>query len=275
MRKRPDPAAMTARAIRTPRLGLAVITLGRFTLLEALRSRLALTAVIVICAGLGIGRFATELALTDGAAIRTLSMAWMFRVAAVFLVAGFTISSVVRDHNDRGMELLLALPMPRAGYLLGKFAGCAAAACGLSALFALPLLFEAQPLGVAAWSVSLALELVLIASASLLCALGFSHLVGSLAAVAAFYTLSRSIGAILAIGSSAFAPVDSVAFNFAALTLRAIAAILPRLDLFCRSQWLLDGMASAPEFGGVLLQAIIGSALLLAAALIDLARKSV
>ena len=47
----------------------------------------------------------------------------MLRVASVFLVATFVITSMVREASDKGLELLLALPMPRAVYLAGKLAG--------------------------------------------------------------------------------------------------------------------------------------------------------
>jgi hypothetical protein len=142
-------------------------------------------------------------------------------------------------------------------------------------MFSLPLTFDVPWPGVAAWAASLGLELIVIAGASLLCALTFQQLVASLAAVAAFYTLSRVMGAMLAIGASAVAPVDSMAFDWSNRILHGIAILLPRLDLFTRSQWLVDGAASAQDMGLVVAQAATTSALLLLAAQIDLTRKSV
>ena len=253
----------------------AALTLARYTFVEALHGRIAMAAAVLIAGALGLGRFVVELALTDTAAIRALSLAWIFRIAAVFLMASFAASSVVRDQNEKHLELLLALPTPRASYLMGKWLGCVAAAALLALMFGLPLAFDMPWQGVAAWSVSLWLELVVITGASLLCALTFHQLVASLAAVAAFYTLSRVMGAVLAIGASAVAPVDSPAFDWSTRVLHGISMLLPRLDLFTRSQWLLDGAASAHDLGVVAIQAATTSVLLLLAALIDLTRKSV
>lgn len=252
----------------------AVATLARHTLAEAFMSRVGIAALLMIGAGAALGPFIGELAIADGPAMRTLPVAWLYRLAAVFLVAGFTIASVVRDHQDKGLELLLDLPLPRWVYLAGKFTGAAAAAAILAAAFGAPLLAHAPAPGVAAWSAALALECTLVAAACLLCALTFTHLVGSLAAVAAFYVLSRSIGALIAIGHAGHAPANSAAFGFATRTLEFIGMLLPRLDLFCRGEWLIAPPPFA-ELGAVLAQALIATALLLAAAVADLARRSV
>jgi ABC-type transport system involved in multi-copper enzyme maturation permease subunit len=251
----------------------AIATLARYTLMEAFRSRIGIAALLMVAAGMALGQFLGELAIADGPALRTLPMAWVYRVAAVFLVAGFAISSVVRDHQDKGLELLLALPLPRWVYLAGKFGGIACASLAIATAFALPLTVNAPPGGVLAWGLALALECMLMAAACLLCALSFAHLVGSLAAVAAFYVLSRSIGALIAIGHASHAPSDSAAYGFATRTLEWIGMLLPRLDLFCRGEWLIGG-ASAAELGSVLSQALIATTLLLAAAAVDLSRRS-
>ena len=272
---RPQRAESGARPREYAQVARAVATLARYTFIEALRSNfVAVAAVVIVCVG-ALGQFFAELALTDAAAIRALSMAWILRVAAVFLLAAFAISTVVRDQNDKGLELLLALPWPRAGYLMGKWLGCAATGILLAFMFTLALALAAPLPGVAAWGLSLALEMLVVASAGVLCALTFKHVVGSLAAVAAFYALCRTMGALLAIGASRHAPADSAAFRAANLALEGIAALLPRLDMFTRSQWLADGHAPLHDLGMVFLQAAVATAVLLTAALIDLSRKSV
>ena len=253
----------------------AIATLGRFTLIEAIHSRIAVAAVIVILVGAGFGRFTNMLALTDSSGIQAATLAALYRLAAVFLVCSFTIASVVREHNDKGLELIFSLPLPRAGYLLGQCLGCTLAAVVLAALFALPLGFSAPWPALAAWAVSLALELTLMASASLLCALTFTHVVGSLAATAAFYALARVIGALLAIGSGSVAPVESAAFQAASGILQVIATLLPRLDLFTRTAWLTGDAPPFADFGLIALQSLVYTALLLAAGFIDLMRKNV
>lgn len=269
-----DREPVSASPRRARHVAVAIATLARYTAAEAVNSRVAVAALLVIATGIALGQFAGELALTDTVALRVLPMAWIFRLAAVFLLASFTISSVVRDHHDKGLELLLALPMPRWVYLAGKFGGAAAAALALAILFGMPLAVHGVPAGALAWSASLALEGVLVVGVSLWCALTFAHVVASFAAVAAFYALARTMGALIAIGGSAYAPTDSTTFTFASTALRALDAILPRLDLFGRGQWLIDGTAAA-DLWPLVLQSAIGTTLFLAAAAFDLARRSV
>ena len=253
----------------------AVATIARYTAAEAIHSRVVISALVIIAAGIALGQFATELALTDSRGIGAATQAWLFRLSAVFLIASFAVSSLVREANDKGLELFLSLPLPRAGYLFGKWGGCTLAAALLAVLFALPLALAAPWSGVSAWALSLFLELAIVASASLLCALTFTHVVASLAAVTAFYALSRIMGAVLAIGSNPAAAQDSVAFRFATTLVDAIAAVLPRLDRFTRTEWLMADGIPWPEIPWLATQAVVYVALLLAAAYVDLMRKSV
>jgi hypothetical protein len=252
-----------------------VATIARYTAAEALHNRVLVSALVTIVAGVALGQFAGELALTDTRGISAAAQAWLFRIAAVFLIASFAISSLVREADDKGLELLLALPLPRAGYLFGKWGGCTLVAAILTALFALPLLSVAPWTAVSAWAISLFFELAIVASASLLCALTFTHLVASLAAVSAFYILARTMAALLAIGGSPVVPQDSTAFRFAAALLEGIGALLPRLDRFCRSDWLTTGAAAWAEMPWLAAQTVVYVSLLLAAAYVDLMRKSV
>ena len=253
----------------------AILTYGRFTFLEAVRSRLGWVALATLAASLGVGQFIDQMALTESQPIRAAVLGTMLRLAAVFLIASFVITSMVREHNDKGLELLLSLAAPRHCYLLGKWLGFVWAAIALATVFALPLVFTADAPRVLAWGLSLALELAVVASASLLCVLTFSHVVSGLAAVGAFYVLARLLSTLQMIGEGAVAPVDSLAFQAGTWFLWAIAALLPRLDLFTRTAWLTGDAAPFADLAALGLQAAVYSALLLCAAAIDLARKNV
>ena len=253
----------------------AIFTYGRFTFLEAVRSRLGWVALVTLVASLGVGQFIDQMALTESQPIRAAVLGAMLRLAAVFLIASFVITSMVREHNDKGLELLLSLAAPRHCYLLGKWLGFVWAAIALAGAFALPLALSADAPRVLAWGLSLALELVVVASASLLCVLTFSHVVSGLAAVGAFYVLSRLISTLQMIGDSAVAPLDSLAFQFGAWSLRAIGVLLPRLDLFTRTAWLTGDAVPFADLPALGLQSAVYSALLLCAAAIDLTRKNI
>ncbi|MBL8381992.1 MAG: ABC transporter permease subunit [Burkholderiales bacterium] len=268
----PDPrraSAGRANALRAMR------TLAGATLAEAIHSRVIATALLAAIAAAAAGMFAASLALTDGAGIGAAVQGWLARIGAVFVLATFAVSSVVRDTDDKGLELVLSMPIPRSAYLLGKWAGMALAALALATLVAASLLPHAAPRAAAAWGASLFLELIIVASAGLLCAVTFASVVGSLAALAAFYSLARTMAAMIAIGHGNVAPADSPLFHAATVGLHGIAALLPRLDMYAPTAWLVTPGAELHGLPNMALQAAVYTIALLAAAAIDLSRKSV
>src|SRR5258705_1666290 len=169
-----------------------VASLARATLLEAVRNRLLWLAVMVVVIAFGLAQFLNQVAITESREIQTALLAAPLRIAAVFIVAVFVITSMVRESSDKVTELLLSLPAPRSHYFFGKFLGYAAVGAILALLCALPLVPFAQPLGLALWTASLVCELLIVAAMSLFCVLSLAQVVPTFAAVGGFYLLSRS-----------------------------------------------------------------------------------
>src|SRR5512138_3192632 len=146
---------------------MATAILARLALLEARRGGLPWLAAGSIAAALALAAFLSQVALTEARALQVSVVAALLRACAVFLVALQVSASVTREANDKGLELMLSLPLHRASHYLGRLAGFAALGATLAALFALPLLAWATPGAVALWGFSLALEATLVAAASL------------------------------------------------------------------------------------------------------------
>ena len=144
-----------------------VASLARATLLEAVRNRLLWLAVMVVVIAFGLAQFLNQVAITESREIQTALLAAPLRVAAVFILAVFVITSMVRELNDKIAELLLSLPVPRSAYFFGKFAGYAIVASILALLSALPLVPFANPEGLILWTFSLVCELLIVTAVSL------------------------------------------------------------------------------------------------------------
>jgi ABC-type transport system involved in multi-copper enzyme maturation permease subunit len=252
---------------------LTVASLARTTLLEAVRNRLLwLTAVVVVIA-LGLAQFLNQVAITETRDIQTALLAAPLRVAAVFLVAVFVITSMVRESSDKVTELLLSLPMPRSTYFLGKFVGYASVAVILALLCALPLSLLARPAGLALWTGSLVCELLIVTAVSLFCVLTLAQVVPALAAVAGFYLLSRSMAAMQIIaGASLYEP--TFADRSVNVIVDVIAVLLPSLDNMTQTAWLLGPSTGANPLIAVCGQTAIYLVLICSAALFDLYRKN-
>lgn len=248
-------------------------TIARYTVLEALHNRLLWVTAALALAALGVAGFLNEVALTEGRALQAALLAAALRLAGAFIVATVVVTSIVREANDKGMELLLGLPMPRAAWLLGKLAGFGVVALLPAALFGALAMLAAPTGGGAPWALSFLFELWIVAAFSLLCVLSFSQVLPALAATAAFYVLARAIGSLQIIGAAQAAEPSSGQRAIGAV-LDLIGALLPHLDRFARTDWLLYQGADAQQLLANLAQTAICVALLAAAALFDLYRKN-
>src|SRR5882672_1544635 len=245
----------------------------RLALLEARRGGLAWVAALALVLGLALGAFLAQLALTESRLLQSAVVAALLRVCAVFVIAAQVVASVRREIDEKRLELLLSLPLSRSSQYLGRFAGFTLLGALLAAVFAVPLLLWAPPVAVAAWGLSLAGELALVAAAALFFAMSLASLVPALAATAALYLLARSMGAMQAIASGPLAE-QSLAHELARRVIDAVALLLPALDRVTRSEWLLygapDGRSYALGVGGLLVYA----ALLAAAGIFDFQRRT-
>jgi ABC-type transport system involved in multi-copper enzyme maturation permease subunit len=248
-------------------------TIAHHTLLEAARNRMLWIAFAILLTAVGLAAFLGQVAITESREIGATVVAAFLRLAAVFLAVAFVVTSMVRELNDKVLEIVLSHPVPRASYLLGKFVGFSAAALLLATLFSLPLLMFAPALRVLAWGGSLALELLVMSAVSLFCVLTLNQVVAALAATTGFYILSRSIVAaqiIAASGGQSATWMDRLAEG----ALSAIGAVLPAFSRMTRSDWLVTMTLDWMSLAGLAGAAVVYVALIVAAALFDFHRQN-
>src|SRR5262245_8574668 len=247
--------------------------LARLVLLEARRGGLPWLAAAGLAAALALGAFLSQVAITEAGPLQVAVVAALLRALAVCFVAVQVSASVMREMNDKGLELTLSLPLTRASQYLGRLAGHAAMAASLALVFALPLLIWASPGAVAVWALSLALEGTLVAAAALFFTLTLAQPVPAIAATAGLYLLARSMAAIQAIAAGPL--VEPTFANQAArFCVDTVALLLPRLDAVTRSEWLLQGQPAAGAFASGMAALVVYIALLAAAGLFDFHRRS-
>lgn len=250
------------------------LTIGAYTLLEALRNRLGWLLLAAALGGLGLSGFAGQLALTESTELRAALLAASLRLAGVFLVATFVVTSMVREAHDQVLALLLALPFPRATYLIGKLLGFGMLAVLPALLFGALGLLYAPPAQVVLWSLSFLCELWIVASFSLLCSLNFRQALPALAACAAFYLLARTVASLQLLGG-AHSGALSLPQQGAQAGVDIVAALLPHLDSFTRTEWLVYHSGNLDALFALAGQTAIYVVLMGTAALFDLYRRSV
>jgi ABC-type Na+ efflux pump permease subunit len=247
--------------------------LARLVLLEARRGGLPWLAAASIALSLCLAAFLSQVALTESLNLQAAIVAALLRACAVFLIAAHVSASVLREINDKGLELMLSLPLTRSAQYLGRLAGFAACGLALAAVFALPLLLWGRPAVVALWAASLAFETALVAAAAFFFAMSLAQLVPAIAATAGFYLLARSMDTIQAIATGPHAARSAVS-SAARWALDAVALLFPRLDSVTRTEWLLYGLPSGSTYAAALAGLVLYTLILIAAGLFDFHRRS-
>lgn len=245
-----------------------------YTLLESVRNRLVWLLLAVALAAVGLTGFVNQLAITEGAQVQAALIGAFLRLCAVFIVLTLVVTSVLREFNDRGLELILGLPLPRFAYVLGKLLGYCAVALFPALLFGLLTVLYAPPGQAALWTASLLCELALVAGIGLLCALTFRQVVVALGAGMAMYIGARSMAALQAIGRST-APEQGASQRVIDGVFDVAGAILPRLDEFTRSEWLVYHTGSLADLQPIALQSAVFLVLAAGVALFDFYRKNI
>jgi len=248
--------------------------IAKYTALEALRNRLFWIVFIAVVISIVLAEFISQVAITESQQIQSAIVGAILRMVAVVFLSLFVITSMVREFNDKGFELVLSLPLPRAGYYFGKLMGFSIVALVIALFFSIPLLFYVPADQVAMWGVSLSFELLIIAAVSLLCVFTFNHVTVAFVSVFAFYLLSRSVGAIQLIGHGPLAGTHQFSQQVINSIIDTIAYILPALDRFTSTEWLVYHTANLNDLFAVLGQSVIYLFVLSAVALFDLYRKN-
>ncbi len=251
----------------------SILVIARFTFYEAVRNRLfTLTLVGLLCV-LGLTEFAGELAITEASNIQAVLIGAGMRLFAVTTVALFVITSIVREFNDKGFELIASLPLPRSSYYFGKFLGFFLLSLVIAVATSLLLLVYSPAIPVSLWLLSLVCELAIVIALSLLCLFTFSNVTVAFMVVICFYILSRSMYAIQLISNSPIMEFYTFSQQFMRLVTDAIAFLLPGLHDFTKSEWLVYGV-EWQSLQPVIIQTVVYLILLCAAGLFDLHRKN-
>lgn len=251
-----------------------ILSIALFTVLEGMRNRLLWLVLCVLIAGLSLSEFLGEIALTESVETKSGVLGALLRITAVFITAFFVTTSMLREQTDKGADLVLSLPVPRAVYFAGKLCGFFTVAVALAVMVGSALFIYVPAAQVLLWTISLCCELLLISAFSLLCLFTFNQAVLALSAVAAFYFLARSISAIQLMAQGPLVDPSATAQSVIAWLIDTLAYVLPSLDRFTLSEWLMYHTGDVADLAHIGIQSAIYLLLLAGAGLFDLYRKN-
>lgn len=251
-----------------------ITTIARYTLLEARRTRLpqlVLSAIVLLGAA---GFFVQEIAVTESTRLQTGFYAATMRLTGVFIIGLYVLSSVAREFSDKGLDVALALDLPRSHYILGKLAGFLVIGMLVAIAVSMPLALLAAPGAALQWGVSLAFELAIVVALSLFCIVTFSQLMPAASFVLAFYLLARALTAVRLMSAHPLTGADTLSHQFMSMMMEGLALVMPALDAWTRTAWLVDQPAAWTEIGVLAGQSALYVALLAGATMFDFYRKN-
>ena len=251
-----------------------VLTISRFTIIESLRNRLLLLSFLVIGISFALVEFIGDLAITEHRVTQVAILAAFLRISAVVMVTLFVVSSTVRELQDKTLEMILAMPIRRGNYYLGKLLGYIYIALLVSIIFAVLLLVYADAEQVLIWTISLFLELILVVALSLVMLFTFNQVPSALTAVFIIYGASRIVTSIFLMAKFPIIAHTSMAQKFMDSVIELMTWILPDLHRFTQTEWLTYNTAEwgvlLPLFGQTMVYLIFLSFI----ALFDFYRKN-
>lgn len=251
-----------------------ILTISRFTIIESLRNRLLLLSFLVIGISFALVEFIGDLAITEHRITQVAILAAFLRMSAVVMLTLFVVSSTVRELHDKTLEMILAMPIRRGSYYLGKLIGYFYIAALVAVFFAALLMLYADAEQVFIWMISLFFELVLVVALSLVMLFTFNQVPSALTAVFIFYGASRIVTSIFLMAKFPIIAHTSMGQQFMDAFIELLTWLLPDLHRFTQTEWLAYNTGDWSTLLPLLGQTVIYLVFLSFIALFDFYRKN-
>lgn len=177
--------------------------------------------------------------------------------------------------DQKEIDLLVSRPLSRFRVILSYAIGFAYVAFLLVLATATVISFLplASQEGFLQWAVSLLLESWLVVAAALFASFTLRSGVSAVLATMGLYVLGRMMGFFLLTSESNLLFREVWLNNLLEWTLKGVSVVMPRLDMFSQSEWLVYGVLRVEDVQLAALQAAVYVPLLIVAATVDFLRR--
>ena len=248
----------------------------RYTLLTAIRDLLYAGLLLAVLFAIALSVFIGGTALAEQQQMSVVYIAASTRIVFVIGMILFVCFHVRRMFDNREIDMILSMPISRSSFVLSYCLGFVLVAilAILPVFLFLSLFFSVDLAGALFWVLSVLMEVMLVIAFALASAFILGSATTSALACFGFYILSRIIGffvASVAMPGSLYS--DSKLSMFIITLLKGISTLLPRLDFYGKSSWLVYGIGQTQDILLCVLQFLPYFGLLLAIAVFDIKRK--
>ena len=247
----------------------------RYVLLTATRDRLFFGLLVGVLVAAYISSVLGSTAMLETAQMSLTFTAASARVIIMIGMIVFVGFHMKNAFEAREIDVLLSRPISRTTLVLSYWLGFAVVASLLviPTVVMIAVIGTINKTGFMLWAVSLLLESWMVVSLALFAALTIKSGVGTVLASLAMYTLSRMMGFFVMATQTASLFGKAEVTMGARWLMEGISTIIPRLDFYAKSSWLIYGAKSFDDMNLFLLQSAVFIPLLIAASVIDFKRK--
>jgi len=251
-----------------------MLTNIRYILITALRDWLFVGLFIGILIATGISATLGSTAFLEEKEMTLTFAAGSARLILMIGMIVFVCFHIRNAFDTKEIDVILSRPISRSNLVIAYWLGFSLVGLLLTipVVGLLALIGVKSWVGFGGWAASLLLEMFLVIALALFSAFTLRSAVTSVIACMGFYVLSRMMAFFILTSQSGMVGGEPkyIAMKYA---LVAISTLVPRLDFFGKSEWLIYGFNSQQDWMLFCTQAAIFIPVLLVVSIIDFRRK--
>lgn len=247
-----------------------MITNIRYIMITALRDWLFIGLLASIFCATGISATLGSTAFIERQEMTLAFSAGASRLIIMIGLIVFVCFHIRNAFDTKEIDVILSRPISRSNLVVAYWLGFAfvATLLTLPVIAIIGLIGVIDVTGYIGWSLSLLLETFLVVALALFSAFTLRSAVASVLATMGFYVLSRMMAFFIVTSESGMVS-DDVKYNLLKHALALISTVVPRLDFFSKSQWLVYGFNASQDWILFTTQVAIFVPLLLLATIAD------
>lgn len=245
----------------------------RYILLTAMRDWLFWVLLIGVLCAASIAGLLGSTAFLESQEMTITYAAGSSRVMLMLGLIVFVCFHVRQAFDTKEIDVILSRPIARGNLVIAYWLGFMLVAFFLllPIVAIIGLIGAPNPAGFAFWALSLFMEASIVVSLALFSAFALRSAVTSVLGCMGLYVVSRMmVFFVMTAENPMFSNLKYIGLRF---LLQGISAVVPRLDFFGKSEWLVYGLKLTAEWHLFVLQAVIFVPLLLIASILDFKRK--
>ena len=232
-----------------------------FILLTVLRDKFYLSLLIILMAIFGLSNFIGSLALTECNQMKLVYFMFLSRIIVISGIIIFICYYINKQLINKEIDFILAKPISRNAFILSYW-------LSFTLISLLPIFFIVlisliysnilNFYGLLWWFVSFILEANIVIVFTIATSLILKNLIASVLSTFSFYFASRMMGFF--VYSIPMIKISNIFYDknsFFNGILKILSIIFPRLDLYCKTEWLLYGIKNKTDIYIILFQSFI------------------